>query len=354
MIKAYKRVKHLLLTTTLVFFTFSAAPVSAQVFCQAAEQCQQVTIDAPSQGDIYLNGHFSGHQTPSVMTLPMGEINIGIGLATSNQYLKKSVTINKQSTSIRLTLEDVQPANQWKALFVGVPEVVGDTSSGKCSSKFTKADLDKAYEFFKFNMRDHIEKFSFGTVKWDIQRQDLTKPVKLRYNPNNQWYTLEAEQGLAELSQLSPGMYDNIFLFWREQDGNCSFKSSYFGLAWLDPLSMETQQTGYVTVKFNPENIGVAAKLQEYKRYDPGVWTHEWLHVVIEQFYPNLNVDVPIPPKDALILHAAGAYGYQYPWMKWYKDLISGQVLLGNKYVGIGPEALLRCNIRQAALKQCS
>jgi hypothetical protein len=177
--------------------------------------------------------------------------------------------------------------------------------------------------------------------------------VELSHNEKNGWYTLEAAQGLVELDNVKPGEYDTVFLFWREEEKDCSFKSSYFGLAWLDPTSDETRQTGYVTVKFNPDNIGVKAKIQQYLDNDPGVWTHEWLHVVIEQFYPNLNVQTPIPPKDKLILHSAGAYNYKYPWLEWYHDLISGQVPQGQGFSGIGPEALLNCTVRKHALKQC-
>jgi hypothetical protein len=165
---------------------------------------------------------------------------------------------------------------------------------------------------------------------------------------------LEAEQGLAELDNVQPGEYDTVFFFWREQEGYCSFKSSYFGLAWLEPTSDDARKTGYVTVKFNPGEKSVAGRIEQYLVEDPGVWTHEWLHVVIEKFYPNMQVKTPLPPKDKLILHSAGAYGYKYPWLEWYKDLISGQVPLGQEYSGIGPEALLNCTVRKHALKQCT
>ena len=60
---------------------------------------------------------------------------------------------------------------------------------------------------------------------------------------NNGWYTLEAKEALDELKFIEPGSYDVIFFFWKEQDVDCSFKSSYFALAWLDPTSPETNST---------------------------------------------------------------------------------------------------------------
>ncbi|MFT5788854.1 MAG: hypothetical protein ACI8SJ_000962 [Shewanella sp.] len=94
-------------------------------------------------------------------------------------------------------------------------------------------------------------------------------------------------------------------------------------------------------------------KITEHLDIYLGVWKREWLHVVIEQFYQQLGLKTPIAPTDKLILHSAQAYGYQYPWVDWYHDLISGQVALGKTFVGIGPEALLSCSVAQNALKQC-
>lgn len=310
-------------------------------------------IDAPEPGSIYINGNYTGLSTPNKVKMPNGSNIVGVGLTNSRTYLRKEVTVDTDTNRIDLTSDDKVKPNKWRALFVGVPIAVGVSENGKCQTRFTTEELDLAYEFFKLNMREHIEPFSYGTVEWEIERQDLTKPVELHHNKKNDWYTLEAEQGLEELEDVNPGDYDNIFLFWRAEQNSCSFESSYFGLAWLEPTSEKTKKTGYVTVKFNPLNLGVKGRIEEYLREDPGVWTHEWLHVVVEKFYPEKGIQLPIPPKDKLILHAAEAYGYEYPWIDWYKDLISGQIPFGKRYRGIGPEALLHCNIRQAVRNEC-
>jgi hypothetical protein len=348
--------------STILLLMASVANVTSvqasQLFtCPKSLDCtnKNVVVTAISQGSIYIDGEYTGQKTPNAFSLTPGEHIVSVGLDKERLYLKKTVNIiDKTPINIVLTKKDIQAPSVWKALFVGVPTVFGESATGQCSTHFSTQDLDDAFDFFKMNMKDHIEPFSYGTVKWEIERRDLTKPVELSHNEKNGWYTLEAAQGLVELDNVKPGEYDTVFLFWREEEKDCSFKSSYFGLAWLDPTSDETRQTGYVTVKFNPENIGVKAKIQQYLDNDPGVWTHEWLHVVIEQFYPTLNVKVPLPPKDKLILHAAGAYDYKYPWLEWYHDLISGQVPLGQGFSGIGPEALLSCSVRRHALKECN
>ncbi|MBQ4846686.1 hypothetical protein [Pseudoalteromonas sp. MMG005] len=317
-----------------------------------------VEIRAFNQGAVYLNGQFTGQYTPAKLNLPPGKYSIGVGLEKEKQYLKKQINVLEKHTpkkpmKVTLSHQAIQPASKWRALFVGVPSVYAGIGAKKCHSNFTQHELDEGYNFFKQNLREHIEPFSYGTIKWDINRQDLSEPVELTHNPDNDWYTLEAQQGLAQLKHIKPGDYDTIFLFWRAEMGDCSFESPYFGLAWLEPTSPDTLETGYVTVKFNPGEMGVKQRINKYLNDDPGVWTHEWLHVVIEQFYPNKGVSVPIPPKDKLILHAASEYGYTYPWMDWYKDLISGQVRQGKGYSGLGPETFLDCTIRQQVKKQC-
>lgn len=342
-------------------FTFIVAliisfSIKAQQFdCPKNIDCSKgnVLVTAPEKASVYIDGIYTGKNTPCMLNISEGKHMIGVGLETKKKYLRKTVDITKKAIQVTFTKADKPASSRWKALFVGVPKAYGKSLSGKeCTTTFTKQDLDDAYEFCKFNLREHIEPFSYGAIQWDIDRRDLTNPVALTKKENG-WYTLEAEEGLAELQDIKPGMYDVIFFFWKEQEGTCSFKSTYFALAWLDPTSPDTKQTGYVTVKFNPTEIGVAKRLDWYKKNDPGVFTHEWLHVVIEQFYPNLRIKTPLPPKDKLILHAAQAYGYKYPWIGWYKDLISGRVAFGNTYRGIGPDAFLDCSVREAALGKC-
>lgn len=324
--------------------------------CQTSVDCStgNTLVTSADKGKIYLNGIYTGLSTPNMLNLDEGKHIISVGTDAKRQYFRQEVIYAKQPIDVHLTQDDLAKPKIWKALFVGVPTSKGTTEQGQCNTGFSKADLDHGFEFFKHNLKQHIEPFSYNTIKWQVERRDLTAPATLTHNPDNDWFTLEPAQGLAQLSDIRPGQYDTIFYFWREQQQDCSFKSPYFGLAWLEPMSEETNKTGYVTVKFNPEEIGVKGRIEQYLNDDPGVWTHEWLHVVIEQFYPQRGVNTPIAPKDKLILHSAQAYGYQYPWVDWYHDLITGQVALGKGFTGIGPEALLSCSIAQSAVGDCN
>ncbi len=46
-------------------------------------------------------------------------------------------------------------------------------------------------------------------------------------------------------------------------------------------------------------------------------------------------------------------YGYAFPWMDWYLDLISGRVLDGEEFVGVTPELLRACTIRGWVNGEC-
>ena len=349
------KISTLILIACVQFSPDSKASILNKL-CQTTVDCSQgnTLVTREDTGKIYLDGAYTGLSTPNMLNLDDGQHIISVGTDEKRQYLRREVTYKDKPLAVNLNQNNLVKPKVWKALFVGVPTSQGTTELGKCSTSFSQTDLDDGFEFFKQNLKQHVEPFSYNTIKWQVDRRDLTEPAELTYNPKNQWFTLEPEQGLAHLTDIKPGEYDTIFFFWREQQRDCSFKSPYFGLAWLEPMSEETNKTGYVTVKFNPEEMGVKNKITEYLNNDPGVWTHEWLHVVIEQFYPERGINTPIAPTDKLILHSATAYGYQYPWIDWYHDLISGQVALGKGFAGIGPEALLNCSVAQSATNQCS
>lgn len=351
-----KNTSLIIITLGLLQISLSSEASNRERLCQTTVDCSigNTLVTSEDVGKIYLDGAYTGLSTPNMLNLSEGEHLISVGTDAKRQYLRREVTYKNQPLEIHLNQDNLATPKIWKALFVGVPTSQGQTELGQCNTSFSKADLDDGFEFFKHNLKQHIEPFSYNTVKWQVERRDLNTPAVLSHNLKNDWFTLEPEQGLAQLSDIKPGQYDTIFYFWREQQQDCSFKSPYFGLAWLEPMSEETNKTGYVTVKFNPEEIGVKGRIEQYLNDDPGVWTHEWLHVVIEQFYPQRGVNTPIAPKDKLILHSAQAYGYQYPWVDWYQDLISGQVALGKGFAGIGPEALLNCSIAQSAVNNCA
>ncbi|MBK3516189.1 PEGA domain-containing protein [Carboxylicivirga marina] len=310
-----------------------------------------VKISAEEQGHVYLDGQYTGYTTPTELKVSKGEHVISVTAETSKRYMRQEVTIN-EDTEVQLTMKDVPEPKVWKALWIGVQEVIGNSVDGQCSSSFSQEELDAGFEFFQWSIDKQFHPFSYNTTKWEVERKDITTPIEL-HKASNTWFTLEPESITELLPEVKPGNYDAVFVFWRESDGDCSFKSSYFGLAWTDPLN-DPIKTGYITIKFDAGD-DINKNINWYKENDPGVWVHEWLHTVGENYFQNCGERLPEKGGDGLVLHAAEKYKYTYPWMDWYADFMSGRVKdlgSGNTYCGIGPEAFLKYTVRESALNQ--
>lgn len=314
------------------------------------EEAPVNTIITPGNepGYVYIDGKYSGYKSNGQVKLPAGRHNIGVALENSWIYLRKEVDVTA-GAAITFTAADKPAPKVWKALYVGLSETRGNSATGDCSTHFTKAELDAGYEFLQWSLREHFEKYSYGLMQWQLERKDIAEPVMLKKN-GEAWYTVEPPVITAKIPEIVPGAYDCVFVFWRESEGTCSFRSNYFGLAWTNPMG-EPIKTGFVTVKFDAGN-GVAGRIANYKANDPGVWVHEWLHTTGERFYQDKGISMP-QPAGGFTVHAAETYGYTYPWMTWYRDMMGGRVpntLTGLGYLGIGPEAFLRCTVRETAL----
>ncbi|MBO9593955.1 MAG: hypothetical protein J7599_13690 [Niabella sp.] len=311
-----------------------------------------ITISTPGDeaGYLYIDGRYTGVMAPGTVQLTAGNHTLGVALKNSEIYLKKAITATAQ-TAVSFTAADKPALKTWKALWIGLYETRGNSGTGDCSTHFSTADLDAGYQFFTWSLREHVEKYAYGTMKWEVERRDITVPVTL--TKGSIGYTVEPASVAALVPQIQPGIYDCVFVFWREKEGSCNFQSNYFGLAWTNPMA-EPMKTGYVTIKFNPGD-DITATINQYKTNDPGVWIHEWLHTVGENYYQHQGLHLP-EKAGGLAVHAAEMYGYSSPWMQWYRDFMSGRVPNASgqpAYLGIGPEGLLGCTVREMASGSC-
>lgn len=309
-----------------------------------------VKVSSSEPGYIYIDGQYTGTKTPAEITVSKGAHVIGVGMEESATYLRRELDVS-EDMNVALAASDKPEPKVWKALWVGIHEVTGLSATGRCSSQFSKEELDAGFEFFQWSIDNQFEPYSFGTMKWEVERKDIETPVEL-YKASNTWFTLEPTSITELIPEVKPGEYDAVFVFWRESDGACSFRSSYFGLAWTDPMN-EAIKTGYITVKFDAGS-DINEKIEWYKNNDPGVWVHEWLHTVGETYFQDRGERLPEKGGDGLVIHAAEKYAYTYPWMDWYSDFISGRVKDlsgGNLFRGIGPEALLERSLRESAVQ---
>lgn len=271
------------------------------------------------------------------------------------KYLRKTVDVKAGNNSLNFTLSDAPTPKVWKALWIGVPTVTGTLNGSQQSATFTAAELDSCYSFFTYSINNFFQPYSYQTTKWEITRQDAAAPIQLYINGSGD-YVIEDTTIVRLFPGIVPGNYDCVFVCWKQQDGNTNFGSvgtNYFGLTETNPLAYSFK-TGYVQVRFTQAPYpNLSDKIHNYENTDPGVWIHEWLHSVAENFYQSKGLQLPLASLGGgLVVHAAQSYGYSFPWMTWYLDLMSGRVLSTNgiTYLGIGPEAFLKCTVRETAV----
>lgn len=304
-----------------------------------------VLLETGATGYIYLDGSYTGKRTPDKIVIGPGKHVVGVADPISAKYYRKEVAVS-ESAELRLSEADVPAPRKWKALWIGI-RVAENPNGG--STHFSTEQLDAAFDFFKWSITEQFEKYSFGVTSWDVDRTDVAEPVKLQQSGNNQIITFQSIK--EKVPAVSAGAYDCVFVFFRQQEGSVVHVGNYFGLAWTDPLR-DTEKMGFVIVKFDMGS-SIQDKISSYKANDPGLFIHEWLHTVGENFYPSVGVIMPEVAGDGLRIHAAEIYGYSFPWISWYKDIMAGKVLKrgGSGYCGIGPEALLNNSLRKVALE---
>lgn len=326
--------------------------------CRCSKEKNEITtipvvkITATEEAWIYLDGIYTGFKAPKDLVVSSGEHTIGVALEQSNKYLSQTIQVDDEDIELNFGNQEAAAPKVWKALWIGIKEAQGVVDGKTVSTHLTTEELNTAHDFYQWSLRNHFEKFSYGTMKWESERIDIKEPVSLNYTGNG-WYVLEPETIYSLFPEIKNGDYDCIFTFWREQEGTVSFKSSYFGLGWTDPMN-EAKKIGYVTVKFDVKD-DINSAINWYITNDPGVWVHEWLHTVGENFFQDKGLRLPQKGGDGLVVHGAEVHHYKYPWMDWYKDFISGRVKDttdgSTVWVGIGPDALLKYNVRESALQ---
>lgn len=306
----------------------------------------EINTPAGEKGYIYIDGKYIERVAPAAVSLKKGKHVVGIALKDSWKYLRKEMDF-QENTVLTFTGEDQPKPRVWKALWIGISAAEG----GGCTTRFSKEELDAGYNYFQWSITEHFEKYAYGTMQWEVTRKDLDEPVKI--NSTNSGYVLEPEE-LTRHIDIKPGDYDCIFVFWREKFEECELAGNYLGLGWTQPMS-SSMKTGYVTIKFDVGNGTIEDKLSYFGNNDPGMWIHEWLHTVGEVYYTSRGCVLPKQAGDGFRVHAAEIYNYKFPWLDWYRDFISARVKDPSYgYVGIGPEMLLKCSLREEAGNICN
>lgn len=302
---------------------------------------QPVRIEGEFAGPLYIDDRYTGMNAPVEVPRWTGTRTIAIG-SEAEGYLRREFEAGNACT-VRLDRDTRVSPREWRARYITLRSVYADLiTGGSCSATLDDSDADRAFTSFTSSLHGHFEPASLQTMKWSVERKDLVQPVRLR---RYDWgFGLEPEDVASAIDDLSPGTTDLIVVFFRSAGVDCIIPGPYFAYSF-GPVP-ETYEAGFVVVKME-ERGALGPAFDFHEQNDPGVWLHEWLHTVAEWYYPGLGALMPDPAEDGSIVHAAESHGYGAPWMRWYADLISGQVQLGSGFVGIGPEWLLKCTLRE-------
>ena len=136
-----------------------------------------------------------------------------------------------------------------------------------------------------------------------------------------------------------PGSCDSVFVLWPMQDPltNASVPSGGWGLA----LGVTEWANGatYATVGSVRPEVWAVPVVGE-------VWMHEWLHGVCDVYARR---GFPMPPGDAA---GAERNGYRRDpedgWCRYYRDLVTGRVVVDGRQVGIPQTAWRSGTVRTA------
>ncbi len=145
-----------------------------------------------------------------------------------------------------------------------------------------------------------------------------------------------------ELVNHAPA-YDTVFVLWPQNDiaRHVQVPSSGWGLA-IGPGHIPGGGT-YCTIANAPGYCWDIPRAGE-------VWLHEWLHGICDLF-ENKGFTMPRYNADG-----GGSHGYtQSPaagWCRYYRDLMTGQVIENGRPTGITPKAWLSGTIRSPGKKR--
>jgi hypothetical protein len=112
---------------------------------------------------------------------------------------------------------------------------------------------------------------------------------------------VEASDLADALGDVAPGDLDLVVVAWRSATSGCVIPGPYLGFGL--PPSPGSREAGFVTLKLEVDGP-LDPIFTAFEENDPGVFLHEWLHTVAEDFYPSLGAEMPAGT-DGSIVHAA-------------------------------------------------
>jgi hypothetical protein len=169
-----------------------------------------VDISSTVKGRIYLNGDYTGKDTPNKLILPTGNYRIGLG-GINNRYQESLIHVSSNQT-LNFTDKNWLHAKPWKILLLSIRNAhLGYGKGGNQTAKLTDADIRTAYGDLLEISKRWVEPFSYGLVKWDVSQlivENVTAAITDEGDHINQNLFTQAA-GLTDLQN----QYDTVVFF---------------------------------------------------------------------------------------------------------------------------------------------
>jgi hypothetical protein len=176
-----------------------------------------------------------------------------------------------------------------------------------------------------------VERLSAGEARFSAEVVALDRCLESLTAMGEGLYWPSPSDTRAQLDRLvPPGSRDSVFVLWPQQDLRRGepIPSGGWGLA-IGATDWSNGAT-YATVANAPRAV--------WAEPVPGeVWLHEWLHGVCDHYARR---GFPMPPGDA---DGGARGGYRREpdcgWSRYYADLMTGQVAVDGRHLGISAAA---------------
>jgi hypothetical protein len=285
-----------------------------------------VTVSGVTGSDIYLNGHYTGKQTPATINVTNpGHYWVGIGNdAYGYQHKQTYVSAGKPASVAFDSASGWLPPRTWKILMVYIRNTVMDDVGGVPAVPLTDSEIQAAHDSMALTGQQWIGPYSRNLVQWQVT-----------------YVTNETVPGHLHLDTGFPALDTNRYI--QEAGLTNDYQNNYESIMFFYPDVRQDGQPYVTSIRAGTlDGISAIPNVWESWGWQEGsgnsqIFLHEWMHVGEQYYRDSFGWDTGVED-------GATNYGYasdpNLVWLPFYKDYLRGKVPAGNNtYVGYSPMA---------------
>jgi hypothetical protein len=285
-----------------------------------------ITVTGVPGSDIYLNGHYTGKQTPATINVVNpGHYWVGIGNdAYGYQQNQAYVAAGKPATIGFDSASGWLPPRTWKILMVYIRNAVMDDVGGVPAVPLTDSEIQAAHDSMALTGQQWVGPYSRNLVQWQVT-----------------YVTNETVPGHLHLDTGFPSLDTNRYI--QEAGLTNDYQNNYESIMFFYPDVRQDGQPYVTSIRAGTlDGVSAIPNIWESWGWQEGsgnsqIFLHEWMHVGEQYYRDSFGWDTGVED-------GATSYGYtsdpNLVWLPFYKDYLRGKVPAGNNtYVGYSPLA---------------